>query len=239
MPRRIVFALALLPCLAAIWTTPAALALSGQLQGVYGQVDSEELEGGGASLVIGSRFGLQFDGAYAELGEDQLKGVGLHIFNRNPERYLVGLLADHAELQDVDLNRVGLEGELYAGSFTLAAFLGHQIGDIDDIAFSVVDLRWYPGANLMLVAGGSLADSEDDRVHLGAEYQLMGGLSAYVDLAAGENRYDHALAGLRYYFGGDKELMQRHRRDAALNPIITNVLQALASIRSRQQELTR
>ncbi len=239
MSRRIVFALAVLSFLTLAWPTTSVLAFSGQLHGVYGQVESEELEGGGASLVIGSRFGLQLDGAYAELGEDQLKGIGLHIFNRNPERYLVGLLADHAELQDVDLNRVGLEGELYAGSFTLSALLGHQIGDIDDIAFSVVDLRWYPGANLVLVAGGSLADSEDDRVHLGAEYLLMGGLSAYVDLAAGENRYDHALAGLRYYFGGDKELMQRHRRDAVPNPIISNVLQGLASIRSRQQELAR
>lgn len=239
MSRRIVFALAVLSFLALAWPTTSVLAFSGQLHGVYGQVESEELEGGGASLVIGSRFGLQLDGAYAELGEDQLKGVGLHIFNRNPERYLVGLLADHAELQDVDLNRVGLEGELYAGSFTLSALLGHQIGDIDDIAFSVVDLRWYPGANLVLVAGGSLADSEDDRVHLGAEYLLMEGLSAYVDLAAGENRYDHALAGLRYYFGGPRELMQRHRRDSVPNPIISNVLQGLASIRSRQQELTR
>lgn len=239
MSRRIIFALAILSCMAAIWTTPSARALSGQLQGVYGQVDSEELEGGGVSLAFGSRFGLQLDGAYAELGEDQLKGVGFHLLYRDSDSFLFGLLADHAELQDVDLNRVGLEGELYAGSFTLAALLGHQIGDIDDIAFAVIDLRWYPGANLMLVAGGSLADSEDDRIHLGAEYQLMGGLAAYVDLAAGEHRYDHALAGLRYYFGGDQELMQRHRWDAAPNPIITNVLQGLAGIRSRQQELSR
>jgi len=239
MPHRVFFAFSIIIGLAAIWATPSALALSGQLQGVYGQVDSEELDGGGVSLAIGSRFGLQLDGAYAELGEDQIKGAGLHLLYRHSDRFLLGLLADHAELQDVDLNRIGLEGELYAGSFTLAALLGHQIGDIDDIAFGVVDLRWYPGADLMLVAGGSLADSEDDRIHLGAEYQLMGGLSAYVDLAAGENRYDHALAGLRYYFGEQRELIQRHRRDAAPNPIIVNVLQGLASIRSRQQELAR
>lgn len=239
MPQRVVFAFAILTCLAAVWATPSALAFSGQIQGIYGQVDSEKLEGGGASLAVGSRFGLQLDGAYAELGEDQLKGVGLHLLYREPERYLLGLLADHAELQDVDLNRVGVEGELYAGPVTLAAIIGHQIGDIDDIAFGVVDLCWYPATDLMLVAGGSLADSEDDRLHLGAEYRVMGGLSAYVDLAAGENHYDHALGGLRYYFGGHKELMQRHRRDAASNPIITNVLQGLASIRSRQGELAR
>jgi hypothetical protein len=227
--------------LLAVGFADPALAVSGQLQGIYGNVDGDELEGGGASLAqsLGSRFGLQLDGAYGELGEDQLKGVGLHVFNRDSERYLAGLLADHAELQDVDLNRLGFEGELYAGPITLAAFLGHQIGDIDDIAFGVVDLRWYPGDNLMLAAGGSLADSEDDRVHLGAEYQVARGLSAYVDLAAGENRYEHALAGLRYYFGGQQELRQRHRRDAAPNPIVTNVLQALASIRSRQRELDR
>ncbi|MDY0268476.1 hypothetical protein [Trichloromonas sp.] len=239
MPQRIVLALAIVAGMVTAWPTPFAQAFSGQLQGIYGQVENDELEGGEASLAVGSRFGLQLDGAYAELGEDQLKGVGLHLLYRESESYLLGLLADHAELQDVDLNRVGVEGELYAGPVTLAATIGHQIGDIDDIAFGVVDLRWYPGADLMLVAGGSLADSEDDRVHLGAEYQMMGGVSGYVDLAAGENRYDHALAGLRYYFGGDKELMQRHRREAAPNPIITNVLQGLAGIRSRQQELAR
>lgn len=239
MAKIIAFFFAILTSLTTLWAPPSALAFSGQLQGVYGQVDSEKLEGGGVSLAFGSRFGLQLDSAYAELGEDQIKGMGLHLLYRDSDRFLLGLLADHAELQDVDLNRVGMEGELYAGSFTLAALLGHQIGDIDDTAFAVIDLRWYPGANLMLVAGGSLADSEDDRVHFGAEYQLMGGLSAYVDLAAGEKRYDHALAGLRYYLGGTKGLMQRHRRDAAPNPIIANVLQGLASIRSRQQELDR
>lgn len=218
---------------------PSVASVNGQLQGLYGQTDGDELKAGGASLALplGSPFGLQLDGAYGGIDEDQLKGVGLHLFSRDPERYLLGLLAAHAELQDIDLNRLGIEGELFAGPITLSALAGHQQGDVDNTTFGAIDLRWYPGDNLLLLIGGHLADGVNNKMHFGVEYQMLAGLSVFVDLAAGENNYDHALVGLRYYFGGRKDLIRRHRQDTMANPIVTNVLQGLGSIREEQRRL--
>jgi hypothetical protein len=222
------------------WAGQAAVAgINGKIQGLAGKVEGDDLRAGEVSLTVplGAQAGLQVDGAYGELGENQLKGVALHLFSRHPENYLLGILGAHAELENVDLNRAGLEGELYHGPVTLASFLGYQLGDVDDTLFGTLDLRWYPAGNLMLAVGGSIADSKDSQLHLGAEYQIVAGLTAYLDLATGENHYEHALFGLRYYFGGGKTLIRRHREDDPSNPIVSNVLQGLNSIRKRQQAI--
>lgn len=233
MSQRIVFSLILLVGLAMAWPATSALAFSGQLQGIYGQVDNEEIEGAGASLAGGSRFGLQLDGAYAEREENQLKGVGLHLLYRRPERFLFGLLAAHGEDQNVDLNRLGIEGDLYLKRLTLAATAGQQQGDIDYNLFAAVDLHWYPAPDLRLTLGGAFADKNDGRLHLGAEYQIVSGLAAFIEAAAGENHYDHLLGGIRLYIGRSKPLINRHRENDRPNPVIANLLQGLASIESR------
>ena len=233
MPQRLVFFFAILSCLTTAWPTTSALAFSGQIQGIYGQVDNEEIEGAGASLAIGSRFGLQFDGAYAEREENQLKGAALHLLYREPERFLFGLLAAHGEDQNVDFNRLGVEGDLYLKTLTLAATAGQQQGDIDYNLFATIDLHWYPAPDLLLSLGGALADKNDGRLHFGAEYQLLPGLAAFIDAAAGENHYDHLLGGIRLYIGRSKPLLNRHRENDRPNPVIANLLQGLASIESR------
>ncbi|MDX9710076.1 MAG: hypothetical protein RBT64_11035 [Trichloromonas sp.] len=234
MPQRVLLALAIVAGLVTAWPTPFAQAFSGQLQGIYGQVDNEELEGGGASLAVGSRFGLQLDGAYAEREENQLKGVGLHLLYRQPDHFLFGLLAAHGEDQNVDLNRLGIEGDLYLKTLTLAATAGQQQGDIDDNLFATADLHWYPTPELVLTLGGAFADKNDGRLHLGAEYQIFPGLAAFIDAAAGENHYDHLLGGIRLYIGRSKPLINRHRENDRPNPVIDNLLQGLASIESRR-----
>ncbi len=214
-------------------TGPAVSGINGKIQGLYGNTNGDELKavGGSLALPLGSHAGLQIDGAYGGLGDDQLKGIGIHLFTRDPENYLLGLLGSHAELQDVDINRTGLEVELYNGPVTIASFAGYQQGDFHHTLFGTLDLRWYPVNNLMLEAGGSLADSDDGRLHIGAEYQIATGLSACIDFATGENHYDHALLGLKYYFGADKKLLQRHREDDPTNRIVKNVQQGLNSLR--------
>jgi hypothetical protein len=217
----------------------AVAGIKGKIQGVYGHAEGNEIEviSGTLTLPLCFHSGLQIDGAYGDLGEDQLKGVGLHLFTRDPQNYLLGLFGAHAELQDIDINRIGLEGELYNGPVTLASFLGYQEGDIDDTLFGTLNLNWYPIDNLMLVTGGSLTDKDDGRVHLGAEYQIVAGLSISIDFAVGENHYEHALFGLNFYFGGRKSLLKRHREDDPANAICNNVLQGLNSIQDRQREL--
>lgn len=219
-------ALAVSPALAA----PAVSGVNGKVEGIYGNVDSSETKAGAASLSVPlcNAAGAQLDGAFGEIGDDQVKGVGLHLFTRDPAAYLLGLVGSYAELESIALERYALEGEAYVGPVTLVAILGHQSGDVDDSAFGSLDLRWYPVENLMVVAGGSFADSDQAKAHIGAEYQLVAGLSAFADFASGESDYDHALFGAKYYFGAEKSLQRRHREDDPSNTVLGGLIQGLA-----------
>ena len=81
----------------------------------------------------------------------------------------------------------------------------------------------------MLEVGVSSADSQE-QLHIGAEYQAMASVSIFADLATGEDDYEHVLVGAKYYFGGDKSLIKRHREDDPPNNILTTVRQSLESI---------
>jgi len=191
-----------------------------------GNIDGESSKAVAASLTlpISERFGVQFDGAFGEIDDDDLKGGAVHLFARDPQSYLFGLTGLYAELEDTALERYGIETEGYFGLFTIAAAGGYQGGDIDDSTYGSLDLRYYPLENLMVTVGGSIADSDDSKAHIGAEYQVIGGLALFADLAAGENDYEHILGGIRYYFGAEKALIKRHREDDPLNSVLTGVI---------------
>ncbi|ABA88066.1 hypothetical protein Pcar_0809 [Syntrophotalea carbinolica DSM 2380] len=211
---------------------PAVSALNGKTEVFGGSVDGDGaiIGAGSVSVPLGDLLGLQLDGAWGELdGDDEISGMGLHLFARDPSRYLLGFNISHAELEDFEMRRYALEGEYYAGRFTLAALGGLQEGDVDDAGFGSLDLRWYPLDDLKLELGGSIAD-DDERVHLGAEYQVVAGLAVFVDGALGDDDYDHVLAGARYYFGAQKPLIRRHREDDPANNIVAGLLQSLGSI---------
>ena len=61
------------------------------------------------------------------------------------------------------------------------------------------------------------------------EYQTpINGLSCFAELAKGDNGYDHALFGLRYYFGKNKSLIKRHREDDPPN-LLRRVLYSIGT----------
>ena len=46
------------------------------------------------------------------------------------------------------------------------------------------------------------------------EYQTrVEGLSLFANASKGDNDYDHVIGGIRYYFGKQKSLIERHRKD--------------------------
>ena len=53
--------------------------------------------------------------------------------------------------------------------------------------------------------------------HITAEWQVpsrsLPGLALFLDAAKGNKDFDMAIVGVRYYFGGNKSLIQRHRQD--------------------------
>ncbi len=83
-----------------------------------------------------------------------IHGFGGHLFWRNPDVALVGVTASYAKTGVIDIQRYGVEGELYLGPITLGANAGWQRGDLRETIFGGVDARWYITDNLVLEAGG-------------------------------------------------------------------------------------
>lgn len=208
--------------------------VNGKAEGVVASIDGESafVALGSASLPIHPQVGAQIDGAFGKLDSDNLFGVGLHLFTRDPEQYLLGGIISYTENDDADMYRYGIEGEYYYGAYTLSALLGQQNGDIDSNGFGAFDFSWYTSHDFMLQAGVSFADSDDRKAHIGGEFLFRPNLAAFADLAIGVEEYEHALAGVRYYFGTAKPLLQKHREDDPANNLLTGAIQALNSFRA-------
>jgi len=219
---------------------PAVSQLNGKVDVTAGSVDGEDTVVGSASIALplGEMLGLQLDGAFGELDSEDLQGGAAHLFMRDPELYLLGVTAVFAEVNDVEIERYGVEAEGYFGRFTVAAAAGQQSGDIDDAAYGSLDLRYYPMDKLMVEVGGSATDDDFSLAHIGAEYQADCGFAMFVDLATGEDDYDHALAGVRYYFGAKgKSLIDRHRQDDPVNNVLGTVIGGYGSVLTAAQSV--
>lgn len=181
--------------------------------------DGTGLVSGSATVPLGYKYGAQADGLLGMLGDDGVVGVGGHLFWRDPDRGLLGVVGGYiGGGGDWDSGgRFGVEGELYRGQFTTLARGGYQFGEIDDSGFASIDVRWYATDDIMLRGGGEVAAS-DFVAKFGAEYQpgpsTWEGLSVFADAEIGEDDWDRFLVGLRLYVGGEtKSLIRRHRED--------------------------
>ena len=187
--------------------------------------DATGLVFGSATFPVDDKYGAQVDGLLGGIGDDVVWGVGGHLFWRDPDKGLLGVVAGVLGLNDGDPNSAGwfgVEGELYSGQFTTLARGGYQFGEIDDGGFGGIDLRWYATDDFMLSGGGAVG-AGDFVARFGAEYQpglsALPGLSVFADAEIGEDDWDRIFVGLRFYFGGEtKSLIRRHREDDP-NPI--------------------
>jgi len=197
---------------------PAVSEINGKADVLWGHFDSENsyIGSGSLSLPIGEKFGAQIDLAGGDISTDYYWGTGAHLFWRDPEVGLIGLIASYQELDNTSHIRQGVEAEYYMNDITLATRLAYQYGDVDHGGSMKVDVRYYPRNNLMLefetgVHAGDFLGS------LGIEYQLdlaqISGLCVFAEGAVGEGRYDRWFGGIRYYFGSKKSLKKRHRTD--------------------------
>jgi hypothetical protein len=207
---------------------------NGKAEGIVASVDGDSafMALGSASFPIHPQLGGQVDAAFGKLDKENLLGVGLHLFARDPQQYLLGGIVSYTENNDADMYRYGVEGEYYYGPYTLSALVGQQNGDIDSNGFGAIDFSWYPGDELMVQAGVSFADSDDRKGHVGGEFLFRPNLAAFADLGFGTNDYEHALAGVRYYFGENKPLLRKHREEDPANNLLTGAIQALNGFRS-------
>ena len=198
---------------------------NGKIEGIFGSIDSNTTKAvaGSFTMPLGRAAGLQIDGLIGEIDSDGVNGIGGHVFWRDSEKGLFGITASWADMDKVEINRVGIEWEYYINQFTIDARIGRQSNDNNDAGYGSINLSYYPIDDLRLSIGGGIADS-DNRYGIDAEYQTpASGLTLFASVAGGDNSYEHVYGGFRYYFGKEKSLIQRHRKDGSSNNLMRTI----------------
>ena len=207
-------------------------------EGLYGNLDSETAKMFGVSITapISRICGIQVDVLSGEIDPDDVHGIGFHGFLRNssffgPTSGLFGLTASNIEVARTEARRIGIESESYVGQRTIAYYVGHQSGDVDDSWYGGFKAQWYLSDDLMLSASVATSDGFQ-RYTTGVEYQTpLNGLACFANLATGEDDYDQTLVGLRFYFGGEeKTLIERHREDNPANSLFGSVIDTFMAL---------
>lgn len=203
----------------------AVSGVNGKLGYSAGSMESDTGQNvsGSFSLPVTDGIGFQGDGLYTNVSERDFYGAGAHLFGRDPNLGLLGITGGVVHEDVVRSAHAGLEVERYLGKLTLTLGAGVATLEYDDPApfidtdvtdfYGTMGLRYYPWDDLML-AGSYTHVFDNELVLAELEYQTaVDGLTVFAELAAGEHDYDHALFGLRFYFGGPKRLKARHRQD--------------------------
>lgn len=197
-----------------------------------GSIDSESagLALGSYTMPLGHRFGLQVDGALGVIDNEVLGGTGLHLFTRNPDRYLFGFYGSYHTWNSIDIWRAGAEVELYLNRFSLSGVGGYErleapttvagvavVMPETNRVFLEADLGYYITDNFKVYGGYRLQD-DISFAGAGAEYLLQTGgvpMSLFARGSFGESDYTRITGGVRVYFGADpgKSLIDRHRKD--------------------------
>jgi hypothetical protein len=180
--------------------------------------------GAKAAIPLGESLGLQVEAA---VGADQYYGAAAHLFARDPDVGLIGILASAESRNDVTMDRVGVEGEFYLNdNFTVSGVAGYQSGDVPNGGYGRLDLRFYPDLNVMLTVGGELRP-DMNLARAGFEWQpavdSLPGLSVFGVATVADTGDYQVLFGLNFQIGADGSLLDRHRRfdppPALNNPI--------------------
>lgn len=208
---------------------PAVSGINGKIAVQGGSFDEEGfgLVTGSLSLPLGNPFGVQIDGMAGTRDGDFIGGAGGHLFWRNPAYGLLGVYGAYTHRDDIDgsVSRIGVEGEYYWQNWTARALVGVEFVDTDNALlitdsenfFALSDISYYANENLQLSVGHRYIH-ERNALALGVEYQLdqqvfSSGVSLFAEARIGEDDYQAAWGGVRFYFGEDKSLMRRHRED--------------------------
>jgi hypothetical protein len=211
--------------LASLDANEAVSELNGKLESAYGNLNSSDgwITEGSASVPIAEALGFQFDALYADVEDVDFEGIGGHFFWRDHEVGLLGFSFGGIFGDEVDSYEFSVEGEYYFDWITLGAKAGYAaieyenevpfIETDENGAFGLIYATMYPVDDLSITLGAE-SRFNNNSLRLDAEYELpVDGLSIFTRAMIADNDYEHVLIGLRYYFGGEKSLKQRHRHD--------------------------
>jgi hypothetical protein len=216
-------------------STAAVSAINGKVEFGGGFADDSDHSSdgvfyGGASLSVplGNMFGLQADLAAKNMFNDTAVGGNVHLFTRDPNSYLLGVIAGYGDAGKANAAWAGGEAEFYLGNVSIEASAGYlnvdpSNGRSKDKAFAFGDVAFYPVENFRLALGASSVAGFESG-HATAEYLLDAmPVSFKVKGEVGENKFAAVTAGVSFYFGGDsstKSLMRRHREDDPRNKVL-------------------
>lgn len=204
---------------------PAVSGVNGKIEvsggGVSSPASGAYRIGGSIAAPLGDSFGIQGDLSLQNYGA--LAGAGaLHLFTRDPDLYLAGVAAGVVRSNTATLSAIGVEGELYLGQVSVEAWAGVANLDYDALSavdksgfFALADIGWYATDDLRLSIGASSVLGYE-ALNIGAEYQVTSfstPFSLTADARFGEDGNVTAMAGLKFYFGEQKSLIDRHRQD--------------------------
>lgn len=215
---------------------PAVSGFNGGLDVFGGAIAGQGFLGitGRATLPVGHRFGLQFEGTLGE-NDGTFAGFLGHFFWRDPNWAMFGAFAGYTRVSRIDgpfygiptlgdagIGRFGVEGALYAGIFSIDALIGYRGGDLGSKFFSAADIAVYINPDLKIALGHRF-DTYGHAVALGAEMQvpIKGyGVSVFGEGRIGERGNNGIWAGVRFRFGApQKSLQAREREDGIKSPL--------------------
>lgn len=207
--------------------------INGKMGVMHGSLDSESITSleGSIAWPIQDHFGFQLDALYSNVNRQpfgfgqtddvHVGGLGAHYFWRDSETALVGLQAGYVMGSPADSWEFGIEAERYFESLTLGGKVGMASVQFDssaapferdkDAFYFQLYLGFYPIDDLWIAPN---IEHRFGNTYYGLEieYELpVSGLSIFANAMQGENDYQHAQIGMRYYFDTDKPLKLRHR----------------------------
>lgn len=175
-----------------------------------------------------SQFGAQLDLGIGNYRSDYTSAAaGLHLFWRDPSVGMLGIYGDYGYVNPEHAGRMGFEGSLYNGRWTLDGFAGVQFGQHVLTQFvDEVDLTYYFTDEFR----GSIGQRYTSRGNVGnVSFEYMpasfGGWSVFGEAEAGEDHYYGAWLGIRYSFGtgGANSLIERDRASGVRVRIPRNI----------------
>jgi len=172
---------------------------------------------GAVTVPLEHRFGFQADGIVGSVQSHMYVQIGAHVFWRDPSFGLFGLYGSYSTWDGVNAHHLGVETEAYFGRLTLRGLTGFQSGDVDGGLFSISKAVYYVTDNFSASLGHRFDREVGHAVTAALEHQFYRnptlGISAFAKGSVGEDDYRSVFAGLKFYFGEDKSLIQRHRED--------------------------
>lgn len=225
--------------------------INGKVDSSYGNFNSADgwLNNGSFTAPVADAYGVQLDALYADIQDENFGGFGGHFFWRDHEIGLLGIAAGGVWNDDADSYEISLEGEYYYGLLTFGAKAGYAeieydvsapfIDTDEDGSFGLAYITAYPIEDMSVQAGVEYR-FDNTALRLDAEYAITGcGLSIFAQGLFANDNYEHGIVGLRYYFGSNKNLQERHRRDdprSVVQDILSGILTYGAEYNKRENE---